>query len=296
MKRNEQKLVSPETRGKIAALRVSPDEKNALTEIIAKPTSYIPNKHFAHSSYMNLIMSQSVSVPPDSPMSTADEQALFLQMNYARYKLCQIRQRLLRQSHWHKKDVQQLLLWYNLQLNYRSRIVTCNIGLVLSMAQRVDYPGVEFTDLVSEGSLALLRASEKFDCDRGFKFSTYACRAIFKGFSRAAKQQYRYHSRFPAQLDVAMEQDNREQQLHDEFIGDLVDEFRVIFYDNLADLSDIELAVMKMRFSIGSNQYEPVTLKCAGEKLGLTKERIRQIQNKALKKLRIVVEERLAIA
>ena len=142
--------------------------------------------------------------------------------------------------------------------------------------------------------MALLRATEKFDCAMGFKFSTYACRAIFKGFSRAAKQCYTYHSRFPAQLDSALEKDDKEKRKHEEVKADLADEFQMILRNNLADLSDIEKSVVQLRFSIGKNPPEtPLTLKKIGERLGLTKERIRQIQNKALEKLKVVAEERM---
>ena len=63
--------------------------------------------------------------------------------------------------------------------------------------------------------------------------------------------------------------------------------------NNLADLSEIEMSVLQMRFSLEDEQVTPLTLKQAGTKLNLTKERIRQIQNNALKKLRDVAEERL---
>ena len=91
-----------------------------------------------------------------------------------------------------------------------------------------------------------------------------------------------------------LEKDDRETRQHEEFQADLADEFKVIFKENLADLTDIEKSVVKLRFSIGKEtSEEPQTLKNIGETLGLTKERIRQIQNNALDKLRVVAEERL---
>ena len=71
---------------------------------------------------------------------------------------------------------------------------------------------------------------------------------------------------------------------------------RTIINQNLAKLTDIEQSVVSLRFSFDSRQQEPLTLKQVGEKLGLTKERIRQIQNKAIDKLRVVAQERMVSA
>ena len=294
MKRTSTNILTPKSQEKVDNLNLSKSEKGILRSLMTDPISYIPHPDFTKRSLMGSLMEKKVTVIPGTSIETEEEQTLFLQMNYARHKTCLLRRKLLRQAKWDTDDVKQLLHFYHVQLAARSQIVTCNMGLVLSMAQRVKYPGVEFTDLVSEGSMALLRATEKFNCSLGFKFSTYACRAIFKGFSRAAKQCYTYHSRFPAQYDYAFENDDRETRRHEEFQTDLADEFQVILKENLADLSDIAKSVVKLRFSIGKESPEsPLTLKNIGETLGLTKERIRQIQNKALDKLRVVAEERL---
>jgi RNA polymerase sigma factor (sigma-70 family) len=293
MKKENEKSVSAKVLAKIRRLSLTAAEKDRLEELMAAPIAYIPDSRFTKPTQMKPVMEQNIKVLPSTLLGAEDEQTLFLQMNYARHKLCQRRRRLLRQAHWRKKDVEPLLEWDRLQIECRSKIVTSNMGLVLSMVQRVSYPGVEFSDLISEGSMALLRAVEKFDCARGFKFSTYACRAILKGFSRAAKQNYRYRNLFPTQLDTTLEKDNKVEREREEVHEELVDEVRTIVGNNLADLSDIEQKVVKMRFSLADNQPAPLTLKQVGERLCLTKERIRQIQNKALSKLRIVAEDRL---
>lgn len=296
MKREPNNSLSKNVLSKISRLRISTAEKELLEEILVSPVSYIPDPRFKRPTIMDPIMEQKVHVLPSTPVSTDDEQVLFLQLNYARHRLCQVRRRLMRKSRWVKADTHDIFKWYQAQLDFRSKIVACNMGLVLSMVQRVKYPGVEFTDLISEGSMALLRASEKFDCARGFKFSTYACRAILKGFSRAAKQNYRYRSIFPTQLDTTLDKDDSPERLRFEQQQDIVDEVRKMMDDNEADLSDIELSVVKMRFSLPDEQNAPYTLKEVGARLGLTKERIRQIQNKALAKLRTVAEESILTA
>ncbi|KPK75752.1 MAG: hypothetical protein AMJ79_09875 [Phycisphaerae bacterium SM23_30] len=278
---------------KVRRLRLKTADKETLKRILSEPISYIPHDYFRRPSQMGPIMEKNVAATAGRSLEKEEEQVLFLQMNYARHKLCRKRRKLMRQSPWSRKTVLELLEYYNKQLAARSEIVTANMGLVLAMAKKVVFPGVEFTDLISEGSMALLRAADKFDCQRGYKFSTYACRAIFKGFSRTAKQNYRYRKRFPTQWDIALEKDDYLEQMRQEDHESGIEEVRTIFQDNLADLSQIEQSVIEMRFSLRPRQSRPLTLKQVGDKLGLTKERIRQIQNKALAKIRDVAEERI---
>ena len=278
---------------RIERLDLPSGEIKKLEEILVEPIAFIPNENFRRPKVMTEIINKQVEVQTGKSLSAEEERLLFMQLNYARYKLCQVRRKLIKQTARGKNIALELLDWYRRQLETRSKIVTANMGLVLAMAKRSDFPGVEFTDLVSEGSMALLRAADKFDFSRGFKFSTYACRAIFKGFSRTAKQNYRYRSRFLAQWDVAFEKSDQIERDRKEQHEDWVDEVRNIMHQNLADLTDIEQSVVSMRFSLDTEQPRPLTLKQVGEKLGLTKERIRQIQNKALTKLRTVAQERM---
>jgi len=225
---------------------------------------------------------------------TADyEQILFQQMNYARYRMFQIRRMILHKNQWLESELLELLHWYQFQQETYSKIVTANMGLVLAMTKRCNFPRVEFADLVSEGSMALLRATEKFDFDRGFKFSTYACRVVYRSFCRAVKLYYRYHNKFPVSWDAAMEKDDYLGQTREENLHNGMDEVRTIMRNNLADLSQVEYSVVVMRFSLNNPQQSFLTLKQVGSRFGLSKERIRQIQNKALSKLRIVAEDRM---
>lgn len=294
MKQQQQKQTRQTIDKKIAALDLPSEQKLVLKDLMAEAIAYMPDSRFNRVSLMSPIMEKNIEVMQGVTLEAEAEETLFLQLNYARHRICQLRRKLLRQKAWRKTIVNHLLNWYQKQLDLRSKIVTANMGLVLAMAQRVDYPGVEFTDLISEGSMALLRSTEKFDCSRGIKFSTYACRAIFKAFSRAAKRCYQYRSRYPAQLDLSLEKSDYISTKRKEDHEDWVEELRDIVDHNRADLSGIEMSVVNMRFSLDDEERKPMTLKEVGSQLGLTKERIRQIQNKALEKLRYVTEERMA--
>jgi RNA polymerase sigma factor (sigma-70 family) len=81
--------------------------------------------------------------------------------------------------------------------------------------------------------------------------------------------------------------------MRQERYDDQVQEVRNIMHNNLADLSEIELSVLRNRFPISKKNPEPLTLKQVGEQLDLSKERVRQIQKKAITKLREIVEQRL---
>lgn len=294
MKANEQNNNIPEMLDK---LKLKKPEKTVLEKILREPIAYIPDPRFRRSSIMIPYMDKMVEVVPGQALKQQEEETLFLQMNYHRHKLCQLRRKFLRDKEFRSKLAGDLQNRYQKQQDVRSRIVTANMGLVLAMAKRMDHINVEFTDLISEGSMALLRATEKFDCGRGIKFSTYACRAILKSFSRIAKQTYRYRNFFPAQLDTTFEKDDSLERIREEKATDYADEVNAIMNQNLAELSHIEQLVVEMRFSLGEQKdHKPLTLKEVGDKLGLTKERIRQIQNKALAKLKDVAEERMVFA
>ena len=261
--------------------------------ILTQGMGYISDPRFRRNSYMSPVMERQVEVIPGEKLTVEDEMTLFLQLNYSRHKVSMIRNKLLKSSSWHKSVVQEMLDWNERQLEYRSKIVTGNMGLVPAMAKRYNMINLEFSDLLSEGSMALLRATEKFNCSLGWRFSTYACRAILKSFSRVSKLTYRYRSRFGVQLETTFLKDDTLEQHRKSVHEDMVDEVRAVMKRNLADLSRIEESIVKMRFSLPDEVEKPMTLKQVGEKVGLTKERIRQLQNKALAKLRIVMEERM---
>lgn len=221
-------------------------------------------------------------------LSSADEVKLFLRYNYARYRLGLLAQ--AQQRRFSKARAKNMETWYRRAQEARTMIVEANMALVLAMAKRSWVPNVEFSDLVSEGNMALLRSVEKFDVARGFKFSTYACRAILKGFSRLATKVGRYRQRFPTEYDPEFERSDYDVKKHEMQRTDWVDTLRDVLTSNRANLTSVEQTIVTERFALNSRGKKR-TLAEVGKLVGLTNERVRQIQNLALNKIKVALEE-----
>lgn len=227
-------------------------------------------------------------------LTGAQEQRLFLRLNYARYRMVQLFDAFAKKR-LSARAAQEILWWHEQAAIARGEIVQANLPLVLAMAKRTRLGNVDFAELISEGNMALLRSSDKFDCGRGFKFSTYACRAILKSFSRVAVRTSRYRGRFPTDFDPALEKSDYLERQREGIEASCVDELRIILTRNSADLNDVEVKVLQARFAlrqaIGDQPVPPQTLEQVGLMIGVTKERVRQIQNRALSKLREKLHE-----
>jgi len=223
-------------------------------------------------------------------MKADEERLMFLRFNYSKLKLGKI-QRLVKKSGLTRKRAEEILEWHRRFEHFREYLVRTNLALVLAMAKRTRLGDVDFAEVVSEGNMALIRAVDKFNVDRGFKFSTYACRAILKAFSRTALKSSRHKMRFPVEFEPDMEKSDWQDRRRDAVEEDCIDELKAIVSRNLAELSDVEATVIRRRFNWEQEGDNPLTLEEVGQIIGVTKERVRQIQNKALAKIRSVLEE-----
>lgn len=223
-------------------------------------------------------------------MKGNEERMMFLRFNYCKLELCRL-QKLIKKSGLTRKRAEEFLFWHRRFEHFREYLVRTNLALVLAMAKRTRLGDVDFAEIVSEGNMALIRAVDKFNIDRGFKFSTYACRAILKAFSRTALKASRHRTRFPVEFEPEMEKSDWQDRRRGAVEEDCIDELKAIVDRNLADLSQVEETVIRRRFNWKQEDESPMTLEEVGQIIGVTKERVRQIQNKALAKIRIVMEE-----
>ncbi|MBK9127921.1 MAG: sigma-70 family RNA polymerase sigma factor [Phycisphaerales bacterium] len=240
------------------------------------------------------------AIPTGADLLTSEqERQLFLTFNYCRYRVLRILDRF-RGKRLDAAHTRALLHWESEAQQRRAAILRANTSLVLAMARRAKNTGVEISELVSEGNLALLRCVDKFDAARGFKFSTYACRAILASFSRAASKHARTRQVFPTSFEPAIERSDYLERKRERIEIECIDELRQILVENSAELSPVERRVLDARFSLDqAEDTAPIrrrTLDQIGVLLGVSKERVRQIQNQAINKLRAALEQRLPAA
>ncbi|MEJ2345902.1 MAG: sigma-70 family RNA polymerase sigma factor [Gammaproteobacteria bacterium] len=227
----------------------------------------------------------------------------------------------------------------------RKHMIECNLRLVVKMARRYVYRGLPLMDLIEEGNLGLIRAVEKFDPERGFRFSTYATWWIRQAMERAIMNQSQT-IRIPVHVEKTINRYQRtayqlsqkqDKEVKPEDIADALDEspdevryllslkgkvtsiesfgdeesgqslLDVIADENsgpedmladdeeksdiafwLSHLNTREREVVMRRFGLGGR--DRATLEEIGSTIGISRERVRQVQSSALKRLRGLIE------
>src|ERR671912_244618 len=189
-------------------------------------------------------------------MKGAEEKLMFLRFNFCKRRLTLL-QKLIKRDGLTRERAEAFLEWHRKFEHFREYLVRTNLALVLAMAKRTRLGDVDFAEIVSEGNMALIRAVDKFDVDRGFKFSTYACRAILKAFSRTAMKSSRHKMRFPVEFEPDMEKSDWTDRRRDAVEEDCIDELKAIVDRNLADLSNVEETVIRRRFNWQQQEETP---------------------------------------
>jgi RNA polymerase sigma factor (sigma-70 family) len=220
-------------------------------------------------------------------LTAAQERTLFLRYNYAK---CRLSRMLAAEKRFRRqRDLDQ---WRSRAAATREKLVHANLPLVPAMARRARTPGVEFSELLSEGYMTVLRCIEHFDVARGFKFSTYACRAILSCFRRLQSKSTTYRKHVPMQFDPEMERDDYNERRHDDELDNAVDTVRLVLRRNLAELTGVERVILSSRHPLVGEE-ERMTLRQVGKVVGLSEERVRQIERRSLTKLRDAIENEM---
>lgn len=175
----------------------------------------------------------------------------------------------------------------------RQRITRANLRLVVSIAKRHAGWKANFFEIISDGNMSLMRAIEKFDYARGNKFSTYATWAVMKNYARSIPEQHYQNRRFVTGQDEVLDAvAQRETETISE--SDRV-RVRELIDAGLGELSDREREVVHNHFALGG-EGTGETLEQIGKRFGVTKERVRQIELRALTRLREILSPSLGEA
>jgi RNA polymerase primary sigma factor len=221
-----------------------------------------------------------------TPLLTAQgEAALFRKMNFLKYWANSFRSSLdPRQPSTDLIDEIEVLL--SEAERVRSQLVQSNLRLVVSIARRFSNNHVSFDDLVSEGNLILMKAVEKFDYSRGFRFSTYVTHSVQRHFYRHFRNtQRRKNTEVLASEEILQETIAASSEPATDATTNAQQQASKLLSHMGECLDEREQFIVRERFGLNSSGKVRTLQSLSGD-LGVCKERVRQLLHKAVHKLR----------
>jgi len=274
-------------------------------QLLKRPISYVDSEEFHEPANEAEILAESPretmprgshKPPADLPpylralytvplLSHERERELFRRYNFLKYKADMLRREIdvnhIRTSQL--KQIEALLLRANAVKN---QIVRANLRLVVSIAKKHVGGAQTLFELISDGNVSLMRAVEKFDYARGFRFSTYSSWAIMRNFARSVPRERYQLDRFSTGndeiLDIAA--GLRTYDPNEVNLSELRESIEVV----LAQLTPTERSIVIDHYGLADDGNTKTLEQLAGS-LGLSKERVRQIEIAAFKKLRVLM-------
>jgi RNA polymerase primary sigma factor len=216
-----------------------------------------------------------------------EEQFYFRRMNWLKFRAATARGRLDRRRA-SLRQIDEIEGWLAEAESVKGILITSNLRLVVSIAKKFVDVSNSFEELVSEGNVALMRAVEKFSFALGNRFSTYATYAIQRHFFRLSQKGRQFRSRFVAD-DEALRGRASEAPITDRCSSAQIDTLKELFSRFLEGLETREKQIVVARFGFDGRPSR--TFRELGVEMGVCKERIRQIQTRAMEKLRQMAAE-----
>jgi RNA polymerase sigma factor (sigma-70 family) len=223
-------------------------------------------------------------------ISREEESKIFKSLNYYENRLSKLAKQILNRKkedrpYW--EEIKKLLGNYNNVNSFFDGIATMNQGIVFDMAKLIverKRVSIDPNDLIGSGYLSLYKAINSFNASRGFRFSTYVSNSLLRAFSRHLQEEIKHNH---LAMDLYFEPDDHIYRSRGEELmlqSNLVNEIMKL---NLADLSERELRIVNGRFKTSEKKE---TLSALGKEFDLSKERIRQLETKALKKIKLTFD------